>query len=377
MLRKFPAIYFWVTTVALSIAAGLFWLGAFRQVVGEEDLLFLPKTDRAIVASANGALLLQSSTLQDRIEQTAVKQLQSSSEIDGVKTVLVEGVVLEGSSVLRLTTRGSEQGEAKTWLSVATKELLQQLSQYYNFQTELDVRIMNGPQFVVQVSSWPLLILTSLATGFGVSILFFLFLSGLEYVATRTVAGPTEELAPHITPDTFRPQVVTPYWSRTEEAPDASSAAENDYDTLPSDESIPASSTEEEEMWYTDPNPADVLAGLPDTVPMGADEESQGVMAESEETNEVLESTADAQSLRGVATGPAPDNLPVSDLSPLEAATARLYKADIDATTQAMATQAEATLTQSESLASVEPQTTEPSQEEYKRRLNELLSGKL
>jgi hypothetical protein len=73
-----------------------------------------------------------------------------------------------------------------------------------------------------------------------------------------------------------------------------------------------------------------------------------------------------------VATGPAPHNLPIVELlTPLEEAQARVVKADINATATVNAALAEATL-----LGTAQP-AGEPTQEEYKRRLNELLSGKM
>ena len=85
---------------------------------------------------------------------------------------------------------------------------------------------------------------------------------------------------------------------------------------------------------------------------------------------------------QGVATGKAPDNLPVmEDLTPLENAQARLVKADIDAFAEVQSIAAETELDRpvdpNTSETPVAPVTTEPTQEEYKRRLNELLSGRL
>ncbi|TXG99741.1 MAG: hypothetical protein E6P95_04480 [Candidatus Moraniibacteriota bacterium] len=366
MLHKFPPRYFWVTTFALMIAAGLFWLGVFRQVVGEEDLLFLPKTDRTVAASSNAAILLESASFQERIEDDMMKQFPDSEK----GSFVVQGTVLPGSSVLRLTTNGPEQLVTKTSLNITTKLLLQQLSQYYNFQTELDVRVIDGPRLGTVVSSWPLFLLATVATGLGVTIFFFFILAGLEGLLARVSARSNEALSPHISADTFRPQTITPYWSQGEEdartVPLSDTEETHDVLAVSAEPEQPADVLEIEtnDESYSDPNPAEVLVGLPDTL---ATSDDQGTVGQE------LPSTVQI-----VATGPAPDNLPVADLSPLEAATARLYKADIDATAEMMAEAGEASLSAPSATNTVgEPQTFEPSPDEYKRRLNELLSGKL
>lgn len=379
MLHKFPPIYFWVTTVALTIAAGLFWLGAFRQVAGVEDLLFLPKADRAIVAPYNAALLMQSSNFKARVQAEVSQEFPDIDFAHAEEGLTLESIVLEGSSILRVTTHESEQSQAKATLTIATKLLLQQLSQYYHFQTELDVRVTDGPLFTTKVTSWLFFVAVSAGTGFGTSVIFFLLLAGLETITLRSKVRTEVKFTPPISADTFRPQVVTPYWSRPEETTFPSKTQVAPQSGLPvDDETASPEVIETYADQYADPNPAEVLAGLPDTLPGLEDDNSILSNATLEDTNADEEMQPARDIPRAMATGPAPDNLPISDLSPLEAATARLYKADIDAAAEALAEVGEASLVSPADAETVsDPQTTEPSPAEYKRRLNELLSGKL
>jgi hypothetical protein len=80
-----------------------------------------------------------------------------------------------------------------------------------------------------------------------------------------------------------------------------------------------------------------------------------------------------------VSHAAAPDNLPIVDgpITPLQGAQARLMKADIDATAEANAAAAEPIFPEVAKTEPTEPQTHEPTPEEYRRRLNELLSGKM
>ncbi len=380
MLRNFFSLYFWVTFVALGIASGLFWLGSFRQVQGEVSLLMLPKVETAIVAPGNANALLVSESFQKEtlaeLERTVSPAEQEILEGNGWEKH-VWGEVLPESSVLSIRTMLETRGEAKLLLDVITKQLVNRLSQFYNIESELDLRIIDGPRFVTKVSSWPLFVATSLGSGLVVTTAFFLFLSLLEHIFSRRATEKAVREAYHISPETFRPKAaVPPYWSREEEV-----AQRAEYPVeAPLEEEIvsPEVSEPEEEGVYpyeetfTDPNPADVIPMLPEE-PIA-----------SEETF-VEEATTSLQTLpeyepksRSVATGPAPDNLPIfEDLSPLEEATARLFKADIDETAALQAKAAETELKEALEAAPVEPQTGEPSQEEYKRRLNELLSGRL
>lgn len=381
MLRNFFSLYFWVTFVALGIASGLFWLGSFRQVQGEVSLLMLPKVETAIVAPGNAKALLVSESFKKEtlaeLERTASPVEQEMLEGNGWEKH-VRGEVLSESSVLSLRTMLETRGEAKSLLDVITKQLVNRLSQFYNVESELDLRLIDGPRFETKVSSWPLLVATSLGSGLAVTTAFFLFLSLLEHIFSRRATEKAVREAYHISPETFRPKAaVPPYWSREKEV-----APRSEYHPVeaPLEEEVVSSqvSEPEEETLYpyeetfTDPNPADVISMLPEE-PIASEETF------SEETTPSFQTVSDFEpESRPVATGPAPDNLPIfEDLSPLEEATARLFKADIDETAALQAKAAETELKEALEAIPAEPQTGEPSQEEYKRRLNELLSGRL
>ena len=248
-----------------------------------------------------------------------------------------------------ITTETEESKDSRVLLGAVTKELVQTLNQWYDVQSELDFRIIDGPHTLTQVSSWPLFLTLVLGSGLAITVVFFLLLSWLEHwpglSKNRSHQGVGEY---HISPETFQPKVVPPYWSRKETS---------SSDSVLSDVSFP-------DTEYVYP----AFEPQPDSFPTS--------QIDQESLEEEL-----SVSTHPIATGPAPDNLPfLDDLSPLEAANARLYKADIDATTTSQAKTAE-----QQFLGDMVPTATdnnpvvtaEPSQEEYKRRLNELLSGRL
>lgn len=369
MLRNFLSTYFWVTFVALTIASGLFWLGSFRHTQGHISLLILPKTETAIVAPANAKNVLFTESFEKHV---LAQGAERAMMVDW--TVLegngwakhIEAEVVSGSSLLEVTAMLETRDEAKQVLELLTKELVHQLSQFYSFESELDLRVIDGPWFETRVSSWTWFIGTSVGSGFGVTLAFFLVLSLLERIFSRRATRQTFQKPYHISPETFRPKVVPPYWSQREAAAQV--------DTPLEIEPTPATGEQPEtyayEETFSDPNPVDVVEAWPEE----SDATEKETMADTQVFEEETSETMPTQ--HGVATGPAPDNLPIADdLSPLEAATARLYKADIDATAAFQATQAEAVL--GTPTAVEELRTAEPTQAEYKRRLNELLSGRL
>lgn len=368
MLHKFFSPYFWVTLVALSIASGLFWLGSFRHVEGTVFLLMLPKSDTAIVAPGNAQYLISSTPFQKTLTTTlTLPKSPFDKEMLKERTwdQWLQATVLPGSSLLMITSQTQTEREGKFLLDTTVKELVHTLSQLYNFETELDVRVIDGPRFMVGVSSWPRFLGVSLGSGLLITILFFLVLSGVEYGLTRRPHRDMQEAAYRISPDTFRPKAVAPYWSREE--------------TVSPEELAEPVHPHEQEMsvyadTFTDPNPAEVIEAMQEEP-----EERPMIQEETVPTAEYVEPRYEEIEEREVphrfVTGPAPDNLPISDLSPLEEANARLFKADIDATALREATLAEEEL--DIPAVPIPPSTTEPTQEEYKRRLNELLSGRM
>lgn len=352
MLRNFFSTYFWITWAALSLASSLFFFGSFQNGASHLSLLLIPKTETAIVAPANAVALLQSALFETQVRSTLAAEANTVDEA-WLKQVdwkhMVSGDVLAQSSVLVITTEAEEGKVSRVLLGAITKELIRTLNQWYDVQTELDFRIIDGPHTLTKVSSWPLFLALVVGSGLAITVAFFLLLSWLEhwpwFAKNRSHPGVGEY---HISPETFQPKVVPPYWSRNETA--STSPALTDTSLQETEYVYPAFEHQPELPQVAELDPGPFEEELP-------------------------------VSENSIATGPAPDNLPfLDDLSPLEAANARLYKADIDATATTQAKTAEQQLFDATASASPENDslsTAEPSQEEYKRRLNELLSGRL
>lgn len=355
MLRNFFSIYFWVTWVALSIASGLILLEAFRVVETTAELVILPKTETAMVAPGNAARLIASDSFQGRVERALVPaDIALVSEAAWEESVTV--TLYPGSSTLRLATVREERSQSERLMKAILKEIGISLSQWYNLETELDLRVITGPESETRVAALPWYGAATLGLAFGVTVLFFLILAFLERTtarAPRRLPVPNEY---RITPETFQPSAAVPYWS-------------DEFRPLPPTSEVSA-----------EPQPVALEAAAPA-------EETQSLyqpeLLAVESVFHEIEPAGPSETKRtpgpSLATGPAPDNLPImEDLSPLEGATARLVKADIDATARVQAAEAEALLVMPAEEREVMPvKTGEPTQEDYKRRLNELLSGRM
>lgn len=377
MLRKFFSIYFWVTWAALTLASALFLFGTFSAVESTTRFIVLPKQAPFVAAPANIERVLMTPTVQQQV-QTAWQGLNSKRPTSFLQMVsaLIERPVFTATlepmtSILEVKAAETDRIKSERLTQLVLTHIASTVSRYYNVETELDIRVIDGPRQNEVVREWPLYIGASLTVGFGVTSLFFLLITGLDYVvATRPRRLPSHS----IPPETFRPSIEVPYWSQ---------GYQGQHETLP-----PVQSPVESEpagFEATSLEPATVQATYqPETVAVESvfqERESAAQVFENTETKGVEPDAIQAVNedlvrARGIATGKAPDNLPImDDLSPLEAANARLVRADIDATARMQAAEAEAVL--GNDGASSEAMDAEPTQDEYKRRLNELLSGRL
>lgn len=376
MSRKFFSLYFFVTWVALTTASGLFLLESFRVVVSTAEIVILPRTETAIVAAGNAVALVRSESFALRVAAGTDAALGEDTWSESVAAELQPG-----SSTLSLAIKRESRGEAELLMGRLTKELGAVLSQWYAIPKELDLRVIDGPRITHTVSSWPLFLGASLLLGFGVTFGFFLLLSLIDRSLRHSATAKRQSGVSVFPPETFRPSPAVPYWSdgfaAKEEIAPAQTALPN-----PSDSAIAIAQPDASSQ----PAAADALPATGYTSLLDGQYGPETVALESVfEEDESLETEREEErgSRRPIATGPAPDNLPIMEaLSPLAGAEARLVAADINETARVQSAAAEAALVETivgvpPVSAPAVPRTGEPTQEDYKRRLNELLSGKM
>lgn len=388
MLSKFLPRYFLVTLVALVLASGLGLSGLFRVADGVVTILVLPKSVVATAAPGNLTTLLGTAAFVETLKKNNPTVFQTDTDRWLAMPPRVEARLLPEQSIIKITVEHASRAQALALAKATLATLASLTSQYYDVRHEIDIRVIDGPVMGARITAWPLLAMASLVFGLVLTSGFFGGLMAMERLLMKRRALPTGAALYHITPETFRPRVPTPYWSQhhesqlgswndTEDERVMDVPTNDNRETIPGDEvlhghqtMIPAYPSAE-----AAPSSEDTLEVLSstetNTEPYYVPELPDVATSPFGDVRDALADTVEQAPARTqIATGPAPDNLPVmEELSPLEGAEARLVATDIDAHARAQAVLPTSDATLAQSL--------EPTPEEYRRRLNELLSGKL
>lgn len=340
MRPKFLTPYFFVTLVALWVAAGLIWLDSFRVptvtltlrlITEEHELPDIRATllEHATTLSFYDAVLASDAALRD-----PWKGENPDKRKRGWHTLVRFAPGREASSLM-LTARGQDASLNERLARASALALLRDVTRSFP-NRKVDLHIVSAPQHAATLIEWPGWLGTAIASGTAVTVLFFLLLAFLDAGLRRGfLRRAREEPLRPISPETFRPQVPT-WWGET--------------------------------------------SGI-------------GSPVQAEKGSSVAQSVPAVKSAvmaRAPSAAPAPPNLPVLDIetiTPLQGAVARLFKEDIDAQTRAQAVSSEPQTAPPKieapqvdlpsQVPATTPHTAEPTPEDYRRRLNELLSGRM
>lgn len=332
---------FVVSLVFVTFASGLFWLDFFRGYGAEVTVLIVSRTGTAPASSdvaEDVAELVRTLAFYDRM-------LAGSDRIDDAfegyapdkRKALWNGTVSvehpDDSGVLVIRARNDASETAKLLARETAQTMFSVAGFYYDVKTDIDMRIIDGP-IVSAVLVRPIsFVMTSVLSGFFVTSLFFFLLS----VVPRLIAGRKRDIS----------------FADTHMAP------EKAYPEFSIGEAVP---------WI---DPKKFIPAKPSTLSFQETKEASSVQAS-----------------RSVAHAPAPANLPVADDEvPSLSYDDEAFPFEFEAPAEASSEESEEMFPEnqeetrsftvpkaSESGASdVHPE--EPTAEEYKRRLNELLSG--
>jgi hypothetical protein len=392
---------FWAVFVPLLLAAGLFWMDELRGSSGEMSLFVLPKTASATGAAANLVALSRETsfalavyTAADTLESPFVGKTPAERRAIWQDRTEIRSV--GQSDVIHVSSHGDDSDEAQQLTQAIVAELVRTASRYYNQKTDIDIRIVGDLVIIPRFTAWPRFLFSAVATALFFTTLFFLIYRGIEWVFPERHSRRPGDGEYVISSETFKPRVPA-YWGHEESV----SLAESE--TLAPEESVT------EPVVAPEPTESDMSAMPSEMIDTTADEErveepvemgeyAETAAAEAVEQEAVTETEewtveddhqlsyeaeraglTEEVSAGYVSHAAAPDNLPIVDgpITPLQGAQARLMKADIDATAEANAAAAEPIFPEVAKTEPTEPQTHEPTPEEYRRRLNELLSGKM
>lgn len=303
---------FVVTFIFTTLAAALFWLDFFRSYRGDVTVLIVSKTSKPAqeltdnAAELAGMLSFYERVLQDNDliddEFTGYAPDERKNLWNNKLSVRRD----EKSGILTLSVREDTPEKAARLAGQVAHTLFATMSFYYNAQTEIDLRIVDGPLVSYTLARPASYVFTSVFSGLFISLLFFGFLKVASKFSIRSKIEASKNLArekfiqgasvPWIDPRKFMPEkpLNLPFGDFS-----ASSMKQNESRTIPSP--------------Y-------------------------------------------------VAHAPAPANLPVAPVVEPEAPSDEEMKEP-------------AVMFPPSEPVSAEPRLDEPTAEEYKRRLNELLSG--
>lgn len=332
--------YFLLAALFASVASALVLADSFRVYESETTAIMLAKSDRAAVllrsTVENAALLAGTDPYRTRFfEELSAKsgkfdELSASSRRDTFEA-MVDVAADERGTMLHISGYADDPDDAKEISHIATLSLFRFLGQYYNVKEDVDFRIAGGPTTVSRISDKPLFALSSVALGALSASILFLVLWALPRVFALS-GGRTVSRKPLIDAGVFEPsRPMSPYFDQT--------AIEEEPVPFP-EEPFPA--------------PA-----VPVSVPMSTPEPSPAPTREEPSSVHVRKASA-------------PVNLPA--LSEAEEQFLRefsfegpLEKEDAD--------EARETALAAPPAAEQKIPRGEPTEEEYKRRLNELLRG--
>lgn len=347
---------FLVALFFVTLAASLFWLDYFRTYQADATLLVIGKSQTTQTNQVVGnfaelsknlsfyeRVLERNDFLDDDFEGYALDKRKSLwNEMARVKRT-------EDSGVLLVSIQKERAEQAKLFAEETIQELFSLAGFYYNIKTDIDVRLVDGPIVKTVLRDPFLYVGASIGTGILVTSLFFWILS------------------------------VTPFFFRSGESMRKGEYQESlSFSDRELSEKTRREFTIGESVPFIDPrkfiptrptslsfenfNQEEVLHNNTDTK---REEEQEKTVAFEETFPRYVQSAAPKSQ--------APANLPSAQEVALFSVTAT--EADLPFTFEERHYEDVAPLDQRAEEEVVDPKTIEPTLEEYKRRLNELLSG--
>lgn len=373
-IKKQSGIYsrlWWFSAITLCfvVASGLFWWNDFSAYRGSASVLvkeFTCPTGEAVdtIVGLTKNLSFYETLLRDHPKLVDMFSKQSPDDRRAMWNDRLR-ISHQSGGVIDITVWGATPEEATTWTRSTVETFVTTASRYYDMKTDIDIRLTDGP-IVHSELRYPLVWATVSVVSGGVLMILFLTLlrwfpsiyGGIVFIGRLTKDVPertkgffTERWSPGkwtIDPRKFVPQKPERLFSFEGEPV-------NTPEPLPVPENSPTILAEAEAMATVTPSKvvhpvANVVAKAAPTLQTLSADEWTGVIDYR------------TQSI------PAPDTISPSPPTILEPLQGVVKSVTMEATVTSDAT--------TEAVADTAKQSAEPTEEEYKRRLNDLLSGK-
>lgn len=183
---------FWIAAIIVAAIILIFSLNTGQIYRGETDILFVPKSEKAVKNSdqilANAEALPKSLSFYDKLLELNpdIEDPTSGQTDENRKKAWDEKISaerLDGSGIVRFSALSEDQSQAEIVSQKVAADTIAVMSRYYNTKNDLDIRLIDGPVVYTfnqnKISTWAIL---SLLLGIAVGMIVYLF-SGLAKVA--------------------------------------------------------------------------------------------------------------------------------------------------------------------------------------------------
>lgn len=173
-----------VTLVFVILASGLFWLDTFRSYRAEMKILVIGKSEKVLdsrIIAANLAEIGGTLAFAERVfvGDEWIEDFTMGYAPDQRKKRFLQRVsvrLTSASGVLVIRAQGENPEQAKRLARQVARTLFETGGFYYNVKTEIDMRVIDGP-FVATIIGRPLEFgATSVLTGLVITVVFFFIL---------------------------------------------------------------------------------------------------------------------------------------------------------------------------------------------------------
>lgn len=190
MTKRIP-FHIYVIAAIVTLLAGLFFAATFRSYRSEMTLMLIARTDYSVadkreiagnLAELPKLLSFYDLLLKDNPDIVDLNAKMSASKRKAAwnDVLRVENVNNGGSSLIILDVTMPSEGSAEAIVQKSADTLVAVTGRYYDISKDIDLRIVDGPVTESVVSNWFSVILLSLACG-SVVLLMFPYFSPLKF----------------------------------------------------------------------------------------------------------------------------------------------------------------------------------------------------
>ncbi len=173
------SLYFFVIAFIISIVAFLSFLDNNKEYHSEISIILIPKSEKAASDSEHivenlKVLPTKLSFYNKLVRDENIKDDLSGLPDDQRRAMWNNDLQItreEGSSIITIDVIKEDSTEAKMLSKAVTANLLNIAGFYYDIKSDIDIRIIESPIVYSAFDNWASIILLSLATGFLISFL--------------------------------------------------------------------------------------------------------------------------------------------------------------------------------------------------------------